>query len=379
MKIIIVGPAYPYRGGIAHYTGLLYKSLREKGHEVKIFNFKRLYPKFLFPGKTQFESSSEKIEKIESERVIDSINPINWFITGLKIAREKPDLVIFKYWLPFFAPCFGVISCITKLFSKSKIIFICHNITPHEKFPFAKFLSKFAFLFADHFIVQSTAVEEDLLKIKPRASYKKIFHPIYEIFGKPIDRNEARKLLGIKPDEKVLLFFGYIREYKGLDLLLKSMNLVLSKFPVKLLVVGEFYEDPKRYYKIVEEEGIEDFVVFKSEYIPNNEVKVYFSASDLVVLPYVSATQSGIVQIAYNFNKPVITTNVGGLPEVVIEGKTGFVVEPSSEKLAEAIIKFFEWDLAETFSKNIENVKEKFSWEHLVQVVEELSRNKIKF
>ncbi|CUT02751.1 Glycosyl transferases group 1, partial [Candidatus Kryptonium thompsonii] len=201
-----------------------------------------------------------------------------------------------------------------------------------EKFPLSKPLSKFAFLFVDHFIVQSTSVEEDLLKIKPRASYKKVFHPIYEIFGKPIDRNEARKLLGIRPDEKILLFFGYIRGYKGLDLLLKSMKLVLSKFPVKLLVAGEFYEDPKRYYKIVEEEGIADFVIFKSEYIPNDEVKVYFCASDLVVLPYISATQSGIVQIAYNFNKPVIATNVGGLPEVVIDGETGFVVEPSSDE-----------------------------------------------
>ncbi|MFN3134705.1 MAG: glycosyltransferase [Candidatus Kryptonium sp.] len=373
MKIIIIGPAYPYRGGIAHFTGLLYKNLTRKNHNVKIFNFKRLYPKFLFPGKTQFESSFEELEKIESERIIDSINPINWFITGLKIVGEKPDIVIFKYWLPFFAPCFGTIAGIIKIFSNSKIIFICHNITPHEKFPFTKILSKFAFLFVDHFIVQSTSVEEDLLKIKPRASYKKVFHPIYEIFGEAIDRNEARKLLGIKPDEKVLLFFGYIREYKGLDLLLKSMNLILSKFPVRLLVVGEFYEDPKRYYKIVEEEGIEDFVVFKSEYIPNDEVKVYFSASDLVVLPYVSATQSGIVQIAYNFNKPVIATNVGGLPEVVIDGETGFVVELSSEKLAEAIIKFFDLDLGETFSKNIENVKGKFSWEHLVRVVEDLS------
>lgn len=173
----------------------------------------------------------------------------------------------------------------------------------------------------------------------------------------------------------MLLFFGYIREYKGLDILLKSMGLILSKFSTKLLVVGEFYEDPKRYYKIVEEEGISDFVIFKSEYVPNDEVKVYFSASDLVVLPYVSATQSGIVQIAYNFNKPVITTNVGGLPEVVIDGVTGFVVDPSPQKLADAVVKFFMENLDEVFSKNIENIKEKFSWGNLVQAVEELSSN----
>lgn len=372
MKIIIIGPAYPYRGGIAHYTGLLYKSLLKRNHNVRIFNFKRLYPKFLFPGKTQFETSSDA-EKIESERIIDSINPLNWLITGIKIAKEKPDLVIFKYWLPFFAPCFAFISAIIKIFSSAKIIFFCHNIIPHEKFPLGNFLTKFVFSFPDHFIVQSNAVENDLIKIKPKANYKKVFHPIYEIFGKAIDKNEARKILGIKPDEKVLLFFGYIRAYKGLDILLRAMKFVLSKFPVKLLIVGEFYENPQKYYKIVEEEGIIDFVIFKSEYVQNEDVKIYFSASNLVVLPYLSATQSGIVQIAYNFNKPVIATNVGGLPEVVRDGITGFTVEPSPEKLAQAIVKFFNENLESIFSKNIEEEKKKFSWENLVRAIEELN------
>ncbi len=371
MKIIIVGPAYPYRGGIAHYTGSLYKSFLNRGHEVKIFNFKRLYPKFLFPGKTQFETSSQT-EEIASERIIDSINPINWLISGVKISKEKPDAVIFKYWLPFFAPCYGIISLVIKIFSNTKIIFICHNIIPHEKFPFGNVLTKFAFSFVDYFIVQSDVVEKDLLKIKPKAKYKKIFHPTYEIFGEAIDKNEARKILSLKPDERVLLFFGYIRPYKGLDLLLRSMKYVLSKFPVKLLIIGEFYEDPKKYYKIIEEEGISDFVIFKSEYVPNEEVKIYFSASDLVVLPYISATQSGIVQLAYNFNKPVIVTNVGGLPEVVADGKTGFVVEKSPEKLAEAIIKFFDENLGETFTKNINEVKKNFLWDNLVIAIEDI-------
>ncbi|MEN3038279.1 MAG: glycosyltransferase [Candidatus Kryptonium sp.] len=370
MKIIIVGPVYPYRGGIAHFTGLLYKNLVNKNHDVKIFNFKRLYPKFLFPGKTQFEPSIA-IEKIESERIIDSINPLNWLVTALKIIKQKPDLVVFKYWLPFLAPCYGTISAIVKFFSTSKIVFICHNITPHEKFPLANLLTKFAFLFPDRFIVQSDAVENDLLKLKPSASYKKVFHPVYEIFGEAIDKNEARKILGIRPDEKVLLFFGYIRPYKGLDILLKAMRYILSKFQVKLFVVGEFYENPERYFKIVEEEGINDFVVFRNEYIPNDEVKVYFSACDLVVLPYLSATQSGIVQIAYNFNKPVVATNVGGLPEVVQDGITGFITEPSPEKLSDAIINFFSQNFAETFSKNIQTEKRKFSWENLINALTE--------
>ncbi len=375
MRIIIVGPAYPYRGGIAHYTGSLYKSFLNRGHEVKIFNFKRLYPKSLFPGKTQFETSPQS-EEIASERIIDSINPINWLIAGAKILKEKPDAVIFKYWLPFFAPCYGVISLIIKIFSNSKIIFICHNITPHEKFPLGNALTKFAFSFVDYFIVQSDAVEKDLLKIKPKAKYKKIFHPTYEIFGEAIDKNEARKILGIRPDEKVLLFFGYIRPYKGLDLLLSAMKYVLSKFPVKLLVVGEFYEDPERYYKIIEEDGISDFVIFKSEYVPNEEVKIYFSASDIVILPYISATQSGIVQLAYNFNKPVIVTNVGGLPEVVSDGRTGFVVEKTPEKLSQAIVKFFDEKLGEFFARNIDEEKRKYTWDNLVIAIENIIQNK---
>lgn len=374
MKIIIVSPAYPYRGGIAHYVGSLYKIFLNRGHEVKIFNFKRLYPKFLFPGKTQFETSPQP-DEIASERIIDSINPINWLISGAKILKEKPDAVIFKYWIPFFAPCFGVISLLIKIFSNSKIIFICDNVIPHERFPFGNMLTKFAFSFVDYFIVQSDSVEKDLLKIKPKAKYKKIFHPTYDIFGETIDKNEARKILGLKPDEKVLLFFGYIRPYKGLDLLLRSMKYVLNKFPVKLLVVGEFYEDPSRYFKIVEEDGISDFVIFKSEYVPNEEVKIYFSASDVVVLPYISATQSGIVQMAYNFNKPVIATNVGGLPEVVVDGKTGFIVEKAPEKLAEAIVKFFDENLGEFFSRNIDEEKKKYSWDNLAVAIEDIIKN----
>ncbi len=369
MKIIIVSPAYPYRGGIAHYAGLLYRTLIKRGHNVKIFNFKRLYPKFLFPGKTQFEQNFE-IEEIKTERIIDSINPFNWLIVALKILREKPDALIFKYWLPFLAPCYGVISMLVKIFSTLKIIFICHNITPHEKFPFGKILTKFALAFADHFIVQSNIVENDLLKIKPKANYKKVFHPIYNIFGEEIDKKEARKILGLNPNEKVLLFFGYIRAYKGLDIILRAMKFILAKIRVKLLVIGEFYENPEKYFKIVEEEGISDFVIFKSEYVPNDEVKIYFSASDIVVLPYVSATQSGIVQIAYNFNKPVIATNVGGLPEVVFENETGFITEPEPEKIANAVIKFFEENLERKFSENVKRIKNKFSWENLADVIE---------
>ena len=369
MKVIIIGSAYPYRGGIAHYTGLLYKALLKRGHIVKVVTFKRQYPRFLFPGKTQVESGG-LVEKIETSQLIDSINPFNWLRVGFKVASEKPDIVIFKYWMPFFAPCFGTIALIVKTFSKAKILFICHNIVPHERTILDTALTKFAFLFVDHFIVQSSAVESDLLKIRPGASYKKVYHPVYEIFGTSIEKVKARQILGLRPDEKVLLFFGYVREYKGLDILLRAMKFVLANFQVKLLVVGEFYDKPQRYYQIVEEDGISDHVIFKNEYVKSDEVKIYFSASDVVVLPYKSATQSGIVKIAYNFNKPVIATNVGGLPEVVLDGKTGFIVEPSPQKIADAIVKFFRENLADEFSKNVELEKKKYSWDALVEAIE---------
>ena len=370
MKIIIIGPAYPWRGGIAHYNTILASHL-QKRHSVELITFYRQYPKLFFPGKTQEESGANRAD-ILARQLVDSINPLNWIRVAKALRRRKPDLLIFKYWLPFFGPCFGTIAGLCRRRTKTKVLFICDNVVPHERRPGDILFTRFAFRFVDFFIVQSDAVERDLKSFLPSARYKKIPHPIYEIFGMGLEKGEARRRLGMG-GERMMLFFGYVRRYKGLHLLLEAMPSVLEHVKATLYVVGEFYEDRSKYMDQIRKLGLEKHVRIVSEYVPNDQVAVYFSACDVVVLPYVSATQSGIAQIAYNFDKPVITTNVGGLAEVVIEGKTGFVVPPDDPRaLAEAIIRFYDEGVEQTFSANVRAEKKKYSWENLVEKIEEL-------
>ncbi len=372
MKITLISTAYPLRGGIAQYTGILYRELQKK-HEVNVITFKRQYPKFLFPGKTQQESSKNASIKIESEAIIDSINPMTWLRVFLKIKKNKPDLIIFKYWMPFFAPCFGTITWLTKWFTTTKILYICDNVMPHERRPGDRLLTRFALGKADFFIVQSNVVKNDLLELLPNANYKKVAHPVYDIFGKLIEKNKARKELGIVTP-RVILFFGFIRAYKGLDLLLEAMPEILKNLELKLLVVGEFYEDEQKYRQLIDKLGIADQVIIHSDFVPNENVYLYFSAADVVVLPYKSATQSGIVPLAYHFNKPCIVTDVGGLSEVVLDNKTGFVVEPNDPvALAQAVIRFYREGKEARFMENINKEKKKYSWENLVEAIEELA------
>ncbi len=376
LRISIVGPVYPLRGGIAQYTSILYLELKKKGHDVQIINFKRQYPKFLFPGKTQNETSEEPI-KVDSHIILDSINPWTWLRAYRIIKRHRSDLVIFKYWMPFFAPCFGVIARLTSRFSKAKTLFICDNILPHEKRFGDVTLTRFALKPVDYFITQSDTVRKDLLSLKPHAVYKNAPHPLYNIFGEIRDKITAKKLLGIdKPDyTKTLLFFGFIRKYKGLDLLIRTMPLVLKKMKIKLLVVGEFYGDEDYYRGLIKELDLENVVDVHADYCPNEKVGLFFSGCDAVVLPYISATQSGIVPIAYYFNKPVIATDVGGLAEVVIHQKTGFIVPPSDPAaLAQSIIRYYDEKCEDTFSRNIETEKKKYSWESFVEAIETLTR-----
>lgn len=370
MKIVIVGPAYPLRGGIAHYIALLAKHLMKR-HEVAIVSFKRQYPKLLFPGKTQEEQGINPIT-IQGEQLLDSINPLNWIRVGLNIRRRCADILIFKYWLPFFGPSFGTIAAISRWRTKTKVLFLCDNIIPHERRPGDVLFTRFAFRFADFFIVQSDAVEKDLKAFVPKAKYQKIPHPIYEIFGTGIEKTEARKRLGIA-EKPMMLFFGYVRPYKGLQVLLEAMPLILKEMEVILYVVGEFYEKEEKYSHQIRRLGIEKNVRVVSDYVPNEEVHLYFSACDVVVLPYLSATQSGIVQIAYQFDKPVIATDVGGLTEVVINETTGFIVPPNNpEALAQAVVRFYGEKREDQFVGNVRKEKEKYSWGPLVQAIEEL-------
>jgi glycosyltransferase involved in cell wall biosynthesis len=367
MKITIVGTAYPLRGGIAHYNALLATHL-SKQHEVITVTFKRQYPSILFPGKTQDETGT--VEHAEpAPQLIDSINPLNWFSVGRELRRQQPDLLIFKYWLPFFGPCFGTIAKVTKRGTTTKVLVICDNVIPHERRPGDVAFTKYFFRQADYFIVQSNAVERDLLEQFPGVTFAKVPHPVYEIFGLSVSKTEARRTLKtIK--EKVILFFGYVRAYKGLMVLIEAMQHLQD---VQLLCVGEFYDDETKYRQMVKDLHLESNVRFVSEYVPNENVASYFCAADIVILPYLSATQSGIAQIAYNFNRPVIATDVGGLGEVVLDEKTGFIVPPNNPAaLANAVKRFYDEHREQEFVASVKIEKKKYSWDALVEEIERL-------
>lgn len=361
MKIAILSTAYPLRGGIAHFNGLLYKEL-SINHQVNVYTFKRQYPAILFPGKTQLEGC-ESVDAIQTEQIVDSINPFNWIKVGEKLRENCFDILIFKYWMPFFAPCFGTISNIVKKNNKTKILVICDNVIPHEGKPLDKQLTKYFFNNVDYFVVLSEAVKKDLLSLYPNAKYNLLPHPVYSNFGDSVEKTEAKSHLNITA-EKVILFFGFIRDYKGLDTLLLAMTKLKNK-NIKLLVAGEFYSSKGNYLKIIDENNLKSSVILKSDFIPTNEVKYYFSACDVVILPYKSATQSGIVQIAVNFRKPVIATNVGGLGEVIKNDEIGFIVEKENpEALAAAIDKFYLDNKEIEFSNNVSSIADKYSWQN---------------
>ena len=370
MKITILSTAFPLRGGIAHFVGLLYKELIKK-HDVNVITFKRQYPAFLFPGKSQLEGG-ENAEKIPAEILVDSINPINWLRIGFKIKKDAPDLLIYKYWIPFFGPCFGTISKIAKHNGKTKILVICDNVIPHERKPGDIVFTKYFFKSADYFILLSESVRRDLLRIKPAAKNKILPHPVYSNFGQAVSQEEAKEHLNLNSD-KLILFFGFIRDYKGLDILLSAMSLIKNRLDVKLIVAGEFYSDKEKYLSLIKNLDLTERVYLFTDFIPTSEVKYYFSAADSVILPYRDATQSGIVQIAINFGKPVIAADVGGLAEVVLEGETGYIIEKENPgALAEAILKFYSERNEKNFLKNIEKEAGKYSWENFVNGINEL-------
>ena len=374
MKIIIVSPANPLRGGIAHSAGLLYKEL-VKEHEVILITFKRQYPNFLFPGKSQTESA-ETIDKISTEVILDSINPFNWNSTAKRIINFKPDFVIFKHWLPFFAPCYGWMAKKIKKNSPAKLIAVCHNIIPHEKRFGDKTLSRYFLNKIDYYIPLSDQVKRDLFLFVKNPIYKLLPLPVFSLFGERVDKEEAKKNLNLT-DKNIILFFGFIRDYKGLDVLIEAFTLVRKELDVLLLVAGEFYESEEKYLNLISKHHLENSIILKKDFIPTSEVKYYFSASDAVVLPYKSATQSGIVQVAVNFCMPVIATNVGGIGEVIEDGKTGFVVEKENpEKLAKAIIRFYKEGKEKEFTDNMSSLKEKYSWQNFVKGMFELINNK---
>lgn len=391
MKYVLIGPTYPYRGGISHYTILLCQHLRA-AHEVKLYSFKRQYPALLFPGRTDKDPSRSPL-RADCEYLLDPSNPLTWLETFRRIKEEQPDALILQWWVPYWAPAFASIAYLVRRFSSpsklggtegGRVIFICHNVFPHERSMIDRALVRLALTQGQFFIVQSEKDLNDLKRLLPAAlrqaqdaaQVRKTAHPIYEALalGGEMSAQEAKRQLGV--GGKVLLFFGFVREYKGLKHLLKAMPQVLSRIDAHLLVVGEFWDDKSPYLDLIRELGIGQAVTIVDRYIPNEELGLYFSAADVVVLPYVDATQSGVTQLAYGFEKPVITTSVGGIPEVVGDGVTGLVVPPGdSEALGQAIARYFEDDLAARFTPNIRaQVQEgTFSWKELVCLIEDFS------
>jgi len=370
MKIVIVSPAYPLRGGIANFTAQLYKELIITNH-VDVLTFKRQYPAIFFPGKSQFENG-EDVDKIPAEIIIDSINPISWKETAKKIIKLNPELVIFAYWLPFFALCYSSIAKSLMKETKAKLLALCHNIIPHEKRPGDKLLTKSFLNKMDFFITLSEEVKKDLEKFVNQPKCKVLPHPVYSRFGEKVSKEKALSKLKLT-DAKYVLFFGFIRDYKGLDVLIEALVFVKEKIKIKLIVAGEFYDDEKKYTGLIEKLNLQDDIILFSDFISTEEVKYYFSAADVVILPYKSATQSGIVQIAVNFDKPVIAASVGGLGEVIKNNQTGYIVEPENPgQLADAIVKFYTENKENEFSNNISKIAEQYSWKNFVNGIFDL-------
>jgi D-inositol-3-phosphate glycosyltransferase len=376
-KVILIGPAYPLRGGLATYNERLIREYRKKGADASIYTFNLQYPGFLFPGKTQY-STDPAPEDIPIRIRVNSVNPLNWLSVGNEIRKLKPDLVIVKFWIPFMAPCFGTICRIIKRNKHTKIISIIDNVIPHEKHPGDRLLAQYWVNCVDGFIAMSGSVIDDLKTFFTHTPTPTptLFcaHPLYDNFGDPVTKEVAKQRLNLDDHYHYILFFGFIRDYKGLDLLLKAFaDDRLRKYPVKLVVAGEFYCDLKPYNDLIDQNGLKDRVIMSNDFIPDSQVVNYFCSADLVIQPYKSATQSGVTQIAYHFNKPMIITNVGGLAEFVPDGKVGYVVNPDPFEIADAIIRFYKENKEEEFSKNASVEKEKYSWGKMVEAIDKLT------
>jgi len=374
MRITILGPAHPYRGGIADFSNRLAVQFNEEGHDVDIRTFKLQYPRLFFPGKTQYTDSPPP-EGIRIRRVVNSINPLNWIITGFRIRKEWPDILLIRFWLPFMAPCLGTIARIAKnnRYRYTKIIAIFDNIVPHEKRPGDKILTKYFIKCIDGAIVMSQTVKDQLNTFRKNIPVILNPHPLFDNYGTKISRKDALKKLKLQPDKSYLLFFGFIRGYKGLDLLLAAFSdKRLRDRNLKLIIAGEFYEDDTPYRELIRKYNIENELIIYDRFINNDEVALFFSAADLIVQPYKSATQSGVTQIAYHFEKPMLVTDVGGLKEIVPHGKCGYVVKPEPKEITEAIIDYFDNNRKSDFTKGVGEEKERFSWDKMTVSITEV-------
>ena len=366
MRIAILSAIYPFRGGIAQFNGAMFRAIEKEGHDIKAFTFSRQYPKLLYPGESQYVTPDEKVDEVPSEAILDTANPISYYSTAKQILEWKPDLILMKFWLPYFGPSLGTVA--KKLKHHCKIVTILDNVIPHEKRPFDKTFTKY-FLKQNHgFVCMSESVQKDLDSWHSKENSLVIPHPIYDIFGSKKDKTEAREKLGLPQDKKLILYFGYIRDYKGLDLLIDSLKLLPDD--VHLIIAGESYSGFSQYHQQIEKQGLQSRTHIFNRYIKDEEISLFYSAADVAGLTYKSATQSGVTGIAIHFNLPLVVTNVGGLTEMVKHDVNGRVAQQVSvEAIAQEFNIFFEENKSELYQGEMESLKDALSWKTFVQKV----------
>ncbi len=369
-NIVIIGPAYPLRGGLASFNERLAHAFKEENHQVKIVTFSLQYPGFLFPGTTQF-SAEPAPKDLDISVAINSINPFNWIKMGLRLKKARPDIIVVRYWLPFMGPCLGTICRIVKRNNHTRIVCIADNVIPHEKRLGDKAFTKYFIRPIDAFITMSSKVMADLKTFTDGKPVKFTPHPLYDNFGAIVKKDVAREKIGINKEDKIVLFFGFIRHYKGLDILFDAIKILQDKgfnTQTKFLIAGEFYEDSKPYLDQIKRLGIEDSLILRTSFIPDSEVKNYLCAADVVIQPYRNATQSGVTPLAYHFEVPMIVTHVGGLSALVPDYKVGLISEPTPIALAEKIIEYFELGSSH-FIPHLQEEKKKYSWDTMVKLI----------
>jgi D-inositol-3-phosphate glycosyltransferase len=374
MNVVIIGPAYPLRGGLATYDERLARAFQAAGDQVRIVTFSLQYPNFLFPGQTQFSTEPGPTD-IDIEVSLNSVNPLTWWQVGRKLRRERPDLVIFRFWLPLMGPALGTVARLVRSNGHTRVVAITDNVIPHEKRPGDRPLTRYFLSACDGFVTMSRSVLADLQGLgfgRQPALYRP--HPLYDNFGPAKPKAEALAALALPAEFRYVLFFGFIRAYKGLDVLLEAIaDPRVAALPVKLLIAGEFYEDAAPYEAIIQKHHLESRLVRATDFIPNEQVANYFSAADIVIQPYKNATQSGVSQVAYHFGRPMLVTDVGGLAELIPDGVVGYVVPPTATAIADALVDFYANDREETFAAGVRQEARKFSWEVMVAALKEVA------
>lgn len=375
MKIVILGTAHPYRGGLAAMNERLARELINQGHEVTIYNFILQYPGFLFPGKTQY-TDEKAPEGLTIVRRVNSVNPLNWWRVGRELKIKRPDLLIIKFWIPFMGPALGTIARLVRRNKHTRVICIADNMIPHEKRIGDRVFTKYFTKGVNGYIAMSHEVYDDIGKLVDRPNRRFTPHPVYDHYGEVISREQALQDLQLDANFRYLLFFGFIRDYKGLDLLLQAMaDSRLESRNIRLIVAGEFYANAEVYLDQIRRLNLKDRVVMHTDYIPNEQINRYFCAADLIVQPYKTATQSGVTQIGYHFNKAMLVTDVGGLGEIIADKRSGYVVSPDPASITEAILDFYDNRRQAAFEQETERLKQQFSWGRMVEVLMELYRS----